>query len=359
MHMADALLSPAVGLGMDAASVGLAAWAARRFVREERHQETIPLAGVLGAFVFGAQMLNFSIPGTGSSGHIGGGLLLAMMLGPWAGFLTIAAVLIIQCLFFADGGLLALGCNVFNLGFWPCFVGLPLYRFLAGRETSPRRQTLAAVTAAVCSLQLGAFGVTVETLLSGRTELPFAAFAPVMAGIHLPIGLVEGIMTAAILRFVARTRPEILANAKIRADTTASTPWRPVIAGFALAALFCAGVAAWFASTHPDGLEWSIGRISGKEELSAQNGLAATLGHVQKKTAFFPDYGFRKTEPDAAAPSAPGVEAAPNWPAVDTGTSVAGVLGAILTAGMVVGVTGILFLFQRHLVARRGQTRSE
>ncbi len=345
MHMADALLSPAVGLSMDAAAAGLAVWAARQFVREEQHQETIPLAGVLGAFVFGAQMLNFAIPGTGSSGHIGGGLLLAMMLGPWAGFLTLAAVLFMQCLFFADGGLLALGCNIVNLGFWPCFVGLPLYRLLAGRKAAPRRQAVAAVTAAVCSLQLGAFGVAVETLLSGRTELPFAAFVPVMAGIHLPIGLVEGVMTAAVLRFVARTRPEILTEAAARAGAAVRTPWRPVIAGFALAALFCAGVAAWFASTHPDGLEWAVGRISGRAEPAGRGGLAARLGKIQEKTALFPDYGFRQAVPAAPAKTTPA------WPAVDAGASVSGILGAALTAALVAGVTGILFLL------RRGQSR--
>ena len=82
----------------------------------------VPLMGVLGAFVFAAQMVNFAIPGTGSSGHLGGGLLLAILLGPRAAFIVIASVLIVQALFFADGGLLALGCNVFNLGFFPAFV---------------------------------------------------------------------------------------------------------------------------------------------------------------------------------------------------------------------------------------------
>jgi cobalt/nickel transport system permease protein len=133
MHMSDSLLSPAVGLACAAVAAGMVAYSARRFAAEEAHDAKIPLAGVLGAFVFAGQMLNFAVPGTGSSGHIGGGLLLAVLLGPYAAFLTVAAVLVVQCLFFQDGGILALGCNILNLGFWPCLVGLPLYRLLGGK----------------------------------------------------------------------------------------------------------------------------------------------------------------------------------------------------------------------------------
>jgi cobalt/nickel transport system permease protein len=108
MHMADALLSPAVGGTMWAATAGTIAWCSKK-VRAELDERKVPLMGVLAAFIFAAQMINFTIPATGSSGHLGGGLLLAVLLGPWAAFLAIASVLFIQALFFADGGLLALG----------------------------------------------------------------------------------------------------------------------------------------------------------------------------------------------------------------------------------------------------------
>ena len=124
MHMADALISPAVGGTMWAAAAGMAAYSARK-VQNELDERKVPLMGVLGAFIFAAQMINFTIPGTGSSGHLGGGLILAILLGPYAGFLTMASVLTIQALFFADGGLLALGCNIFNLGFFSCFIAYP------------------------------------------------------------------------------------------------------------------------------------------------------------------------------------------------------------------------------------------
>ena len=115
MHMSDALLSAPVAIAADVAAAGLLVAAALRLKKESR-ENMVPLMGVMGAFVFAAQMVNFAIPGTGSSGHIVGGVLLAALLGPWAGFLTLASVLIIQCLVFADGGLMALGCNIINMG---------------------------------------------------------------------------------------------------------------------------------------------------------------------------------------------------------------------------------------------------
>ena len=104
MHMADALISPAVGGVMWAATAAAGAVSVRALARS-KDERRLPLMGVMGAFVFAAQMITFSIPGTGSSGHLGGGLLLAALLGPYAGFLVMASVLAVQALFFADGGL--------------------------------------------------------------------------------------------------------------------------------------------------------------------------------------------------------------------------------------------------------------
>ena len=165
-----------------------------------------------------AQMINFTIPATGSSGHLGGGLILTVLLGPYAAFLAIASVLVVQALFFADGGLLALGCNIFNLGVLTAFVAYPLvYRPLAGRQPGSGRRLLAIVAAAVASLQLAAFGVVIETFLSGITALPFATFLALMQPIHLAIGLFEGVITAAIIAFIYRARPELLAEAAAEA----------------------------------------------------------------------------------------------------------------------------------------------
>src|SRR5665648_710330 len=130
MHMADALISPIVGGTMWVAAGAVAAYSIKK-IKDEVDEKKIPLMGVLGAFIFTAQMINFTIPATGSSGHLGGGLILAILLGPYAGFLTIASVLTIQALFFADGGLLALGCNIINMGLFSCFIAYPLiYRVI-------------------------------------------------------------------------------------------------------------------------------------------------------------------------------------------------------------------------------------
>jgi dihydroneopterin aldolase len=117
MHMADALLSPAVAGTMYACSTAVAAYSVTK-IRKEDDQTKIPTMGIMGAFVFAAQMINFTIPGTGSSGHLCGGMLLSAMLGAPAGFLTMIGILLIQCLMFADGGLMALGANVWNMAFY-------------------------------------------------------------------------------------------------------------------------------------------------------------------------------------------------------------------------------------------------
>src|SRR5512139_1540816 len=191
MHMADALISPAVGGAMWAATVGAAAHSINK-VQNELDQKKIPLMGVTGAFIFAAQMINFSIPGTGSSGHLGGGMILSILLGPYAAFIVMASVLTIQALFFADGGLLALGCNIWNLGIYPCFIAYPfIYKPIVQKEMTPKRIMVASMVSAIVALQLGPFSVVLETLLSGRSELPFTTFILLMQPIHLAIGIVE------------------------------------------------------------------------------------------------------------------------------------------------------------------------
>ena len=213
MHMADALISPAIGGSMWAATAGLIVYSSKK-IKEEQDDRKVPLMGVLGAFVFAVQMINFTIPATGSSGHLGGGMILAVLLGPYAAFLAMASVLTVQALFFADGGLLALGCNIFNLGFSPCFIAYPfIYRKLTGDNPTQRRILTGAVIAGIVGLQLGAFCVVLQTLFSGISELPFGTFLLLMQPIHLAIGLVEGLITAAVVTFIWNARPEVLSAA--------------------------------------------------------------------------------------------------------------------------------------------------
>lgn len=280
MHMADALVSPAVAAGAGAAAVALIAVAATK-VKRIRRDDIVPLMGVMGAFVFAAQMINFTIPGTGSSGHVIGGILLAAVLGPWAAFLTLCSVLIIQCLVFADGGLLALGCNILNMGAASCLLAYPfVYRPLAGRSAKPWRVIAAAVTASVVALEIGALGVTAETEMSGVTALPTSTFLAFMLPIHLAIGAIEGTATGAVLCFIARYRPETLYSGHAAAGHTASRSSKKVVWAFVAGALVLGGAFTWIASSDPDGLEWSVARTSGLTDLPS----------VTPPTAVMPDY---------------------------------------------------------------------
>ena len=294
MHMADALISPAVGGALWAAGAALTGYSVKR-IGPEFYEQKAPLMGVLGAFVFAAQMINFAIPGTGSSGHLGGGLLLAVLLGPFAGFLTMASILTIQALLFADGGLLALGCNIINLAFFPCFVAYPLiYRPLTTGQPSRLRMAAAVTLAVVVGLQLGA------------------------------IGLVEAAVTSAVLWFVQREAPELLGESSTNTSATSTTAFarRKIVIGFLVAALLTGGILSWFASADPDGLEWAIQKTTGKEELENSGSLHTIAASWQERAALFPDYQV-------------------SWPVfgITESTSAAGLIGVGLTI-LLIGVVG-------------------
>ncbi len=335
MHMADALVSPAVGGTMWAATGAALVYSAKK-VMAGMDDRKIPLMGVLGAFIFAAQMVNFTIPATGSSGHLGGGMILAVLLGPWAAFLVMASVLTVQALFFADGGLLALGCNIFNLGVFPAFVAYPLlFAPIVGHRPTSGRLIAGSLAAAVASLQLGALGVVLETLFSGISELPFATFVLLMQPIHLGIGAVEGLVTAAVISFVWKARPEVIEKDAAR-RSVGRISLKPVLIVLGLSALLSGGFFSWFASTHPDGLEWSIAHVTGKEEVEERRGgIHESLAGIQEGTALLPGYAFRGA----------GADGETSWPAVDAGTSLAGVLGGAVT---LLAVLLVAFLLRRR-----------
>jgi cobalt/nickel transport system permease protein len=347
MHMADALISPAVGGVMLVATAGLTVYSARK-LKEEIDDRKIPLMGVLGALVFAVQMINFAIPGTGSSGHLGGAMLLAVLLGPYAAFLTMASILTIQALFFADGGLLALGCNIFNMGFFPCFVAFPLiYKRIAANSPERKRILAAAMAASIIGLQLGALGVVTETFFSDISELSFKTFVLLMLPIHLVIGIVEGFVTASVVGFVTRSRPGVLEMAA-EPSSDKQISIKPVLITLLIIAALTGGFLSWFASANPDGLEWSIARSSVNKILqSSESGIHALLSGVQKKTAVFPDYNFRKdkTEESAKSESTQGQQDA--WSSVSAGTSISGLLGGAMSLVFVCLIGFGIRTFQR------------
>ena len=332
MHMADALLSPAVGTTFLAGTIAVSGYASKK-LDKQLDDKLIPLMGVLGAFIFAAQMINFTIPGTGSSGHLGGGMILAIILGPYAAFLVMASVLTVQALFFADGGLLALGCNIWNLGFYPCFFVYPLiYKPLVGDSKNHGRILVASLVSAVVALQLGAFSVVMETLLSGKSELPFGAFVLLMQPVHLAIGIAEGFVTAGVINYVLSARPEILESSAAARPLGAGVSLKKILITFAVLAAITGGALSWFASVNPDGLEWSIEKVTGKGELREQgHGIISILKSIQEKTAFLPDYGFKQGAKESQKKEAPSA-----WPGIEAGTSVAGIIGAAIVLGMIV-----------------------
>ena len=286
MHMSDGLISTPVAAVAAVAAAALIAVAGTR-VKKMQRSDLVPLTGVLGAFVFAAQMVNFSIPGTGSSGHIIGGVLLAAFLGPWAAFLALSAVIIIQCLLFADGGLLALGCNIVNMAAMSCLVAYPLvYKPLAGRSPSVARTMCASVAACTVALEAGACLVAAETKLSGVTAMSTGTFLLLMTGIHLAIGVGEGLATGAVLGFVRRVKPSLLDRGT---QTGHKVPTGAVVA-FALAAAAIGGGLSLAASQDPDGLEWSVEKVAGTGEPESGGTAAAVAAKVQNGTAAMPGY---------------------------------------------------------------------
>ncbi len=329
MHMADALVAPAVAGTMYVLSTGAASISVKK-VREENDPKKIPVMGVMGAFVFATQMLNFTIPGTGSSGHLCGGMMLSAMLGPFAGFLTMIGVLLVQCLLFADGGLLALGCNIWNMAFYGCFVGaLLIWRPIMKKGASRLKIVIASILGCVLTLQMGAFSVTLETLLSGITELPFSVFVATMQPIHLAIGLVEGLITSAVLIFVHEARPELLWGVGESAEKKeGKLSFKNTIIAIAVAAAICGGVVSLFASAFPDGLEWSMEQVAGTTELEADGGAYETAAGIQDTTSLLPDYAFKDSESAV-------------------GTSFSGIVGALVVVGVTVGACYAFRFFKK------------
>lgn len=328
MHMADALVVPAVAGTMYVCSAAAATYSVKK-VRLESEPKKIPVMGVMGAFVFAAQMINFTIPGTGSSGHLCGGMLLSALLGPYAGFITMIGVLLIQCLLFADGGILALGCNIWNMAFYGCFIGaLLIWKPMMSKGMSKVKIIVASIVGCMVTLELGAFSVTLETAISGITELPFGTFVATMQPIHLAIGFVEGLITAAVLIFVYEARPELLYG-KGKEDTNKGKfSFRNTMSVLAVVAVLIGGVLSLAASSYPDGLEWSIERITGSTEVEAEGGIYDTVSNAQETMALLPDYAFKNSE-------------------TAFGTSFSGIVGGVIVVGVCVGACYVFKFFRR------------
>lgn len=319
MHMADGLISIPLGIVFFILSAIFFIVSIKNIY--DKHDESkIPMMAVMGAFVFAGQMINFTIPATGSSGHIGGGILLCLILGQYPAFLSLCCVLIIQCLFFGDGGLLALGCNIFNMGVLPCFVAYPLIiKPLLKRYMNRKGIMLSSLLGVITGLELGAFFVVIETILSGVTTLSFVPFLSLMLPIHFAIAIVEGVITGAIVLYVYKQSPQML-DCALFEQSYQHLSVKKLVVTFALLSICIGGGLSLYASSHPDGLEWSIEGLLGSSEIEYNDETKKAIKQVQETTSILPDYQFNNSD-------------------FPLGTSTAGIVGIAFTL-VLVGAIG-------------------
>ena len=305
MHIPDGFLDAKTLALTGALSAGGLAVAARQ-VNRTLPRNKIPLMGLGAAFVFAAQMLNFPVAG-GTSGHLLGGVLAGVLLGPGAAAIVIACVLLVQALLFSDGGVLALGANIFNMAFIGAMVGYTIYRTVFRFLPGLRGRIAAVFFAAWCSTVLASLTCAGELALSG-TLAPAVVF-PAMLGTHALIGIGEGLITSLVILTIARTRPDLLEQET--APATRGTGWEFLAFGLVIA-LGLAIFVSPYACAWPDGLD-QVAQQFGFE------GRAATL----IKT-WIPDYKMPGISSEGIA------------------TAVAGAIGTLIMFGLACVVGRVL-----------------
>jgi cobalt/nickel transport system permease protein len=215
MHIPDGFLNVATLATTGAVSAAGVAGAIK-ITKDKLKEKQVPLMGVLAAFIFAAQMLNFPVAG-GTSGHFMGAALAAILLGPWAALLIMTAVLVAQSLVFQDGGLLALGANVFNMGIVGSFAGYAVYRLVTAMAGGGRKTILAASFAGSwCAIVLASVAAAFELAISGSS--PLQIVLPAMTGVHALIGIGEGLITTAVLGVVLATRADLMPLKRMHAE---------------------------------------------------------------------------------------------------------------------------------------------
>jgi cobalt/nickel transport system permease protein len=254
MHIPDGFIDGKIGAAtavLSAAGVGLALREARRSLPARR----VPLLGLAAAFLFAAQMINFPVAG-GTSGHLVGGVLVAALLGPSAAVVVLTTVLIVQCFLFADGGVLALGANVFNMAIIGAAGGYGIYRLISGWLPGTRGQVTAVAFAGWFSTVLASICCAGELTWSGTVG--WAAGFAAMASVHMLIGIGEGLIGALVFLAIRRVRPDLTSE---ESSAAPSRSWRELTVYGLLVALGLAVFVAPFACPWPDGLEAVAGRL--------------------------------------------------------------------------------------------------
>jgi cobalt/nickel transport system permease protein len=250
MHIPDGFLTNRIALSLDVVSGAGILYAARR-ARIDISGRTAPIMGMLAAFVFAAQMLNFPIFG-GTSGHLIGGSLLAVLLGPLTGTLTMASVVIAQALFLQDGGLVALGANIFNISAVTCFSGYAVFRLFGKGTVEGKHLFIAGFLAGWCSAMISSACCAFELGLSGA--IPLHIGLPAMTGYHAIVGIVEGMLTGGVLKFLLKVRPDL-----VKGENVAGFGLQDWIGAVLLVAIPVALLVLAGSSSLPDPLEKLLG----------------------------------------------------------------------------------------------------
>ncbi|MCE5208517.1 MAG: energy-coupling factor ABC transporter permease [Chloroflexi bacterium] len=247
MHIPDGFLSVIVSVILWIVSIAVLAVALRK-TSQVLGERQVPLMGVLAAAIFAGQMLNFTVTG-GTSGHLLGAAIATILLGPWPAILVMTSVVSVQALIFQDGGILALGANIFNMTIVGVFVSYTVYTLLNRLlKNNSRGIFVSGFLAAWSSIFIASLACALELAVSGTS--PANVAIPAMAGIHALIGIGEGLITVGALAFIFAARKDLL-----KADKTAPVNDKGIIIGGSLIALALAIISP-IASSHPDGLEW-------------------------------------------------------------------------------------------------------
>lgn len=299
MHIPDGFLSVPLSIVLWLISIAVIAVATRR-VSQDLGEREVPVMGVLAAAIFAGQMLNFSVTG-GTSGHLMGAALATILLGPWAAVLIMTCVVGIQALIFQDGGLLALGANLFNMAVIGPFVSYAVYRFLQRVSGGQKWGVfVGSFLAAWASIFIASLAVALQLALSGTSPANIAL--PAMGGIHALIGIGEGLITLGAVSLIYASRRDLLKLGEPQPKGS-TLIW---VGGTLLALLLA--VLSPLASSHPDGLEWVAEQAGFLERAS------------EPSFTIIPDYVFPGISNEVLA------------------TIIAGVLGTLLVLGVALGV---------------------
>ncbi|MGW2109870.1 energy-coupling factor ABC transporter permease [Streptomyces sp. NPDC001948] len=338
MHVPDGFINAPVSAAAGVVAAGAVA-VSLRGARRELDERTAPLAGLVAAFIFAVQMLNFPVA-AGTSGHLLGGALAAILVGPYTGVLCVTVVLLMQGILFADGGLTALGVNVLDMGVVTTVVAYALFQALLGVLPRTRRSvTVASFVAALVSVPAAAGAFTLIYWIGGTTDIPIGKVFTAMVGVHVLIGIGEAVITALTVGAVIAVRPDLVHGAsgltsalKLRIDgelVDAPTPQpaaapaaaarshRGIWAAGLVTALVLAGFVSYYASANPDGLE----------KVAADQGIDKKTEEHAAKDSLLADYGVKDV----------------------SNTRLSGGLAGVIGVGVTIGVgSGVFYVLLRR-----------